>query len=244
MQRKILAIAILLSTLGASTSTQAADFDRILQLLDNRHCAFCDLKRVNLSGKFLKRAYLRGADLSQTHLAHAYMPKAILIEAQLQDANLVKADLRDADLRGANLQGAILVEADLRNAYLRGATLENADLTGAKVGGAVLDGAIFCNTLMPWGSPSNQNCPTDQPILGDWQERSFACKLVRVFTDFDRSEETWFWTLSQAKSCGESTLVPPDEANEAAAMQKSSSAIPPDEANEAGEAQESSSDSP
>jgi len=60
-------------------------------LLSKNICVRCDLRRANLTGAYLREAFLTGAHLSG---------------ANLSGANLVEAFLTGANLSGANLNGA------------------------------------------------------------------------------------------------------------------------------------------
>jgi uncharacterized protein YjbI with pentapeptide repeats len=86
----------------------------------------------------LSRGNLRKADLSGLQLHRAYLTGAYLYEANLQEANLSNADLHEAYLTGANLQGAHLYRADLTGANLQGTNLQEADLRVANLPGANL----------------------------------------------------------------------------------------------------------
>jgi len=77
---------------------------------------------------------------------------SILIKTDLSNAILSYAQMRKANLLGANL-----LDADLRMADLRGANLTEADLSTANLSHANMEGAIFCNTLTPWGE-DNSGC--------------------------------------------------------------------------------------
>jgi len=98
-------------------------------------------EKADLSGAYLRNAYLRNADLSGAYLRNAdlrnadlsgaYLRNADLRSADLSGAYLRNADLRSADLIGADLSGADLSGADLIGAYLRSADLSGADLIGA-----------------------------------------------------------------------------------------------------------------
>ena len=108
------------------------------------------LNRVDLKGANLKGANLWGADLRGAHLEDANLEGAYLWGnlggAHLRGANLRNAHLEDAHLRGANLghadlRGAHLRDADLGGTDLENADLQDADLRGARLGGANLGGA-------------------------------------------------------------------------------------------------------
>ncbi len=94
------------------------------------------LFHANLSGQWLVREDLRGANLR-----HANLSGADLDDANLTGAYLFNANLTGADLTGAKLTGALLYFANLNGAYLFGAKLTGAKLTGAYLSGANLSGA-------------------------------------------------------------------------------------------------------
>jgi uncharacterized protein YjbI with pentapeptide repeats len=77
------------------------------------------------------------------NLSGAYLRGAYLIDANLSGANLIGANLRGAYLIDANLSGANLIGANLSGAYLSGANLRDANLSGANLIGANLSGAYL-----------------------------------------------------------------------------------------------------
>jgi uncharacterized protein YjbI with pentapeptide repeats len=88
MRQKILAITILITTLGLTAPVKAKSYEpeHLKRLLATKQCAGCDLSYANLRNANLSYADLRGANLSH--------------------ADLRGANLTGANLRGANLQGA------------------------------------------------------------------------------------------------------------------------------------------
>jgi hypothetical protein len=100
--------------------------------------------RISLNGINAEEAHLPNIDLKDADLTSAKLNNAILQEANLENAQLFQAELKGADL----------ISANLKNADLRLADLTDATLTGAN-----LEGAKFCNTTMPDGTLSNQDCP-------------------------------------------------------------------------------------
>ena len=92
-----------------------------------------ELGHTNLSGQWLVKDDLRGANLDSANLRNSI----------LSDANLSDADLSVADLRDANLSGTDLFSANLRGASLRGANLNRANLSKANLLGAHLNGAFL-----------------------------------------------------------------------------------------------------
>jgi uncharacterized protein YjbI with pentapeptide repeats len=121
------------------------------------------LDEVDLSGAYLRHAFLTetnlgGANLEGANLEGAYLEGAYLVEVKLSGANLSGADLNDANLYGAimrraglrgalllgtNLYGVILSDADLSQALLNDAILTEANLEGANLEGANLEGAYL-----------------------------------------------------------------------------------------------------
>ena len=97
-----------------------------------------DLRGRNLSGFFLVRKQLQGAQLSGARLN-----EAVLTGSNLTGAAFVDARLRAAVLDDARLVEAVLSRADLQGAYLRGTTLRGADLSAADLRGADLTGATL-----------------------------------------------------------------------------------------------------
>jgi uncharacterized protein YjbI with pentapeptide repeats len=116
----------------------------------------------DLSGAYLYRADLSGADLRGAHLI-----RASFRGGDLSGANLTRADLRDVDLSGvhlyrADLSGADLREADLHDAELiganfRGGDLSGANLTRADLRDANLSGANLSGAHLPQANLSRAN---------------------------------------------------------------------------------------
>jgi hypothetical protein len=100
-------------------------------------------------------ANLEGADLTGL-----YLDRADLRGANLRGAALVQTILTDADLEGADLTGANLDTATLTRANLRGAILVRANLFSADVGEVDFTGATFRETICPDGSMTDgPACP-------------------------------------------------------------------------------------
>lgn len=96
---------------------------------------------------------LRRADLRKAQLAGAVLTKAYFWQANLSGADLGGANLNGADFWLSNLRGARLAGASLRRAHLGGADLSDADLRGADLTGAnlrdaVLDGADLTQAIV------------------------------------------------------------------------------------------------
>jgi hypothetical protein len=132
MNRKLAAIATVLTAFGIHLPARAENLEHTRQVLSTRQCQQCDL-----SGAGLVFANLVGADLSKTNFDGANLSRANLRGANLAGASLRGAALYGADLSGANLQGADLSSADLRGAYLGGAILTDTVLTNAQLQGAI-----------------------------------------------------------------------------------------------------------
>jgi uncharacterized protein YjbI with pentapeptide repeats len=132
MNRKFLAIAVLLTTLEWALPARAENGDHVRQLLATRQCQSCDLRGAGLVMANLAGADLRNADLTGANLGRAHLRGAVLT-----GANLTGATLFGADLSGARLDGANLTSADLRQSYLVSAVLEGAILDNAYIQGAI-----------------------------------------------------------------------------------------------------------
>jgi uncharacterized protein YjbI with pentapeptide repeats len=117
--------------------------------LNNTDLTNADLSNTNLIDSTLNETKLNGAKFNGAYLSYANLTRAYLSNANLTRAELIGADLTDANLSNANFRGANLNNANLTNAYLRGAK----NLTDIQ-----LDKAKLCNTTLPDGTVSNQNC--------------------------------------------------------------------------------------
>jgi hypothetical protein len=95
---------------------------------------------INWRPTILFQADLRKLDLSHRYLGHADLRKAQLVDATLFMTNLSGANLSGADLSNADLSGADLSGADLHDTTLAGANLMVADLHNAVLTGANLHG--------------------------------------------------------------------------------------------------------
>ena len=95
---------------------------------------------INWRPTMLLQADLRKFDLSHRYLGHADLRKAQLVDATLFMTNLSGANLSGADLSNADLSGADLSGADLHDTTLTGANLMVADLHNAVLTGANLHG--------------------------------------------------------------------------------------------------------
>ncbi|HEY0264425.1 MAG TPA: pentapeptide repeat-containing protein [Granulicella sp.] len=101
------------------------------------------LKRRDLQGVNLSRAYLGRTNLREANLQEASFRRSNLNWADLQGADLRRADLHGADLRFANLRGANLAEANLQQANLKELNLQEVNLYGADLREAHLGNAFL-----------------------------------------------------------------------------------------------------
>ena len=74
----------------------------------------CDLSNSDLTGSYLYKADLRGANLE---------------DADLTDVYLAKADLTEANLRGAQLAGSLLKDVVFCNTTMPDGTTNNSGCT-------------------------------------------------------------------------------------------------------------------
>ena len=68
------------------------------------------------------------------------------------ELNLSHINLSGTNLTGADLSGTNLTGADLSGADLTGAVLIETNLNGADLTNTILEDALFCRTIMPYGS--------------------------------------------------------------------------------------------
>ncbi|HEY0100247.1 MAG TPA: pentapeptide repeat-containing protein [Pyrinomonadaceae bacterium] len=119
---------------------------------DYYSCPNCDLRGVDLSGKYMESANLSGADLTGAKLRGTNLDGASLVGTILDGADLegavlnpsVKgvADLARASLRGASLKGAQMLGADLQFAHMEGADFTGANLSRAAFGPRIRAGVF------------------------------------------------------------------------------------------------------
>ena len=166
-----IATIVLVSTLGFSTTVQAANSAHVRQLLATKQCPNCDLSNAGLVMSDLSGADLRGANLSGANLS-----RANLSGADLRDANLSGAGLFGANLSGAKLSRVNLLGADLRNTYL-----VNAQLTDVAVETANLEGATGISSeianpqqFYAWGVASAEKGNLQQAT--EYFDRAIAVK--------------------------------------------------------------------
>ena len=92
-----------------------------------------NLRGANLSGSNLELASLETADLSGANLTAANFEKAYFVNTNLSNALFQNTQLTTIDMSGANLTGTDLSSSDL-------------------------EGSTFCETTMPDGAISNDDC--------------------------------------------------------------------------------------
>ena len=132
MKLRILATALLFTTISPTFPATAENLQHTRQLLSTGQCQECEL-----TGAGLVLANLSGANLKGANLAGANLSRANLTGADLTGANLAGTSLFGANLTGANLTGANLAGTDLRSAYLSNAILLGVDLSNAILIGAI-----------------------------------------------------------------------------------------------------------
>lgn len=124
--RTALTGALLLPALLAlvAPSSQAAEPEAVMRLLDQKRCEGCRLQDADLVQADLRDARLQGAQLQRANLSGARLDGA-----DLRGADLSFTSLAGASLRGANLQGSRLEGTDLRQSDLSGAELNSEQLS-------------------------------------------------------------------------------------------------------------------
>jgi Protein of unknown function (DUF2934)/Pentapeptide repeats (8 copies) len=132
------------------------DIGAILTVIDRRSAEDREREEDNewyfdLSGAYLRGAYLEEFDLKYANLSGACLEGAVLLGARLEGADLNYAHLERATLSLAHLEGAWLEHAHLEgawigSAHLDGAHLDYAHLEGALLGDTHLEGASL------WGA--------------------------------------------------------------------------------------------
>ena len=132
MRQAALSILALLALSCAAGSEAIAGEQEVMQLLAQRSCPRCDLRRANLVFADLSGANLEGADLSGANLSQANLEGA-----NLRRSNLRSTTLYGANLRGSTLQGAVLQGTDFREADLLGTLITQGELTSSHLGGAI-----------------------------------------------------------------------------------------------------------
>lgn len=96
------------------------DKPSLTKIYDSANFSHCDLRNINLSGK-----YLAGINL--------------------ENSNLENTELHRANLNNANLTGAILKNIQFSNGYAESVILTNSDLENAKITRTNLTNANFTN---------------------------------------------------------------------------------------------------
>ena len=123
---------LMLSIFLAIPPSVSAETDPLLQLLQHKHCAQCNLNDSDLVHADLRDADLKAAQLRRTNLSQARLDGADLSDSDLSFTNLHGASLRGADLRGSTLYGTDLRSADLSGAQLDQGALELTNWRGAR----------------------------------------------------------------------------------------------------------------
>lgn len=162
-----------------------------------------DLRFADLRGAILSKADLRNAQLQFANLFGARLQGATLQAAQLQGAILIGAQLQGADLEAAELQGAVLWDARLQGAnlektrlqaaILRGALMQGSELKAAQLQGAVLysasvGSADFTKTVLNLSDLRNlDRTPLTQKQYEKIEDK-FSPIVLRDKLDFHRPE--------------------------------------------------------
>ena len=110
--------------------------------------AYDELNGVDLTSCILRMAELQGANLHAAHLSRSDLTHAILTRANMSGCYLTRSNLSRCNLQSADLIGADLSSSDLTYADLEGANLSRANLTSADLTGANLNGANLRNTTL------------------------------------------------------------------------------------------------
>ncbi|NJD76428.1 MAG: pentapeptide repeat-containing protein [Candidatus Methanoperedens sp.] len=110
-----------------------------------KNMARANLNDMDLRGRDMNFADLKGANLSNSDLDGA----------NLNFASFEDVDLSNASLNGANLNFASFEDTNLSNASLKGANLNFANLRGTNMAGARIDGA----NLFGAGTSGSTICP-------------------------------------------------------------------------------------
>ena len=100
---------LMLSLFLAITPSARAETEPLLQLLQHKHCAQCNLKDADLVHADLRNADLKAAQLQRANLSRARLDGADLSKSDLSFTSLQGASLRGADLRGSTLYGTDLI---------------------------------------------------------------------------------------------------------------------------------------
>jgi len=132
--------------------------DTLDQLLDERKCAFCDLRSIDLGTAEQSVTPQPPVDLSDAYLVHAdfsqaRLNKVVFVNAYLNGARFVEANLRHTDFTAAELE-----LADFTGADVEGAIFSNAYLVHARLSAEQLNRIKLCNTVLPDASVSHRDC--------------------------------------------------------------------------------------
>ena len=112
-------------------------------IFESANFSHCDLRGMNLSGK-----YLSGANLTNSNFEGANLTKANFNGANLKKANLKSTKFSEGNAKKANLNGADLSGADMRYADLSGSNLIESNLTNSNLNFGVLKNVCFTDAIM------------------------------------------------------------------------------------------------
>lgn len=109
--------------------------------------------RIKINYYFKLQARFGMSNLQGANFSGASLKLASLEIADLSNANLTAADFDRAYLVNANLSNALLQDTLLTTINMSGANFTGTDLSSSD-----LEGSTFCNTTMPSGAVSNDDC--------------------------------------------------------------------------------------
>ena len=167
------------------------EFDDILPMRDLSHA---DLRGIDLSGSYLYRVKLEGANLSNAvirkaqvfdgewagvDLGHADIRRTWFRDVDMVNANLYMSRLNRTRVWSCRLKGADLGRAKLRKAWLVGSDLTNAKLTSAHFDQTWLSGSNLSG--VDFDDVDLLNSIVYDVTLADGQQRDFM-KALRIRT--------------------------------------------------------------
>lgn len=158
---------------------------------------YADLRRVDLTGAYLRGAMFQNAKLQGASLVGTHLQGAFLIDAQLQGASLDNAQLQGAYLSEAQLQGASLDKAQLQGANLFITQLQGASLSGARLQGAYLLGAQLQGAYL-------EDTRLQGATLNDTQLQGASLKFARLQGAFLQAAQLQDASLSHTSLQGAS----------------------------------------
>lgn len=168
------------------------EFDDILPIRD---LSYVDLRGIDLSGSYLYRVKLEGANLSNAvirkgqvfdsewagvDLNHADLRRTWFRDVDMANANIYMARLNRTKFMSCRLKGADLGRAKLRKAWLVGSDLSNAKLKRAHFDQTWLSGSNLLN--VDFDQVDFHNSIVYEVTLAKNQQRAFL-SAMRIRTD-------------------------------------------------------------